>query len=187
MGIYRYLNIQIFHPINPVFGLPTVDRPWARLTEQSTDVHRTCTSPLAIGPVDRTIDRSRDLALDLASVDRPERVLSGSGLDRPGGRPTVKIFSLCLGGRSTERLTGSPNSQKSDRWSVDRVVDRQVIFDLFWTPMAIFWIPYKFGSLRPVLDKIFKSKNSSLLKCFQLVFKRSFCAKILYLYLFSKF
>ena len=86
----------------------------------------------------------------------------------PGSQPTV------------------PNCHFFYRWLVDRVVDRQAILGLFWTPTASFSRPYKYGSLRAVFIKIFNNKFFHFLKCFLQVLKTSYSAKNLYLYFVSK-
>ena len=128
-----------FQPLTLVFGLLTIDRK-PRPVDRSVDrraqkcigfsgrpFQRVCS--LEIVPVDR-------------AGDRPENLLSSSGLGRPSGRP---IGSLSWGDRPSGRTT-TPTVENSTIGG-DRVVNRQVISDLFWTPTASFSDPYKNGSL----------------------------------------
>ena len=139
---------------NPVLSLLTVDRPVDRTRAQSigrsTDVHsNVCTAnvhSLGLGLINRAIDRPREQALWF--------------WPRSTWRSTNSQVAL---GWSTGRSTDSPNDQKSDRWPVDRTVDWQVIFDLIWTPTAIFSDPINMDPLRPISAKIFERNFSHLL------------------------
>jgi len=73
---------------------------------------------LAIGPVDHAVDRSRELALWIC---RPESSLSGSGLGRPGGRPTC---ILPWDGRPADRPTAPTVRNLTVGRSTGRSTDR---------------------------------------------------------------
>ena len=77
------------------------DRP-GRSTGRSTDVHRAVHVCWHSGPVDRSVDRTRELC---------SLYLGG----RPGGRPDQWAL-LSVSGRSTGRSTGFPNGHIFDHW-----------------------------------------------------------------------
>ena len=102
-------------------------------------------------------------------IDRPESSLSSSGLGRPSGQPIAP---------TVRNLTVGP---------VNRAVDRHVSFDLTWTPTAIFWIPYKYGFLWPVLTKILRAIFFTFSSIFNKVFKRVFAPKFSIFICFQSF
>ena len=83
----------------------SVDRTKGRSTVRSTDVHRAVHVWQHSGPVDRPVDRTRELC---------SLYLGG----RPGGRPDQRAL-LSVSGRST-----GPESSAICIWAIDRAVDR---------------------------------------------------------------
>ena len=58
----------------------------------------------------------------------------------PGGR-LAESSALCIQASVDPPVDRWHNGQKSDRWLVDRAVDRQQGILLSWPPTAIFWEP----------------------------------------------
>ena len=93
----------------------------------------------AMAPIDWLVDCQESYALwiwpwptgRLTSRSKPRH-------GRPGGRPT------------------GCNSQKYDRWPVDRPIDRQVILTCSWLPTAIFFRPINWGCFGLFSKKDFK-------------------------------
>ena len=119
-----------------------------------------------VGAVDRTVDREQG-TVDRA-VDRPESNLL-SGLAQSTGR-------------STDRL----NSQKFDRWPVDRPVDRKANSDLVSSQRAEFFMGYLYPIWGQFLSRIFEPKFFYSLVFLKASFQKSLLVLKIILYLFSR-
>ena len=120
--IYRCFKVHISNPINPVSGQLAVDwlvdRILARSIVRSTDVHKKCAQPIALGPINQAIDwldQPNSRVGPGRPSDRPIGFCLGDG--RPGGRPLIPMVIFITVGRSTDgEPTGllgvvlSPNS-----------------------------------------------------------------------------
>ena len=104
------------------------------------------------------------------------------GLARSTGRSTdQRAVALWFWARST----GRPNGQKFDRWSVDRLVDRKVIFDLSASQRADFVMGYLYPIWEMFLHKFLEQKFPTFSRVLLQVLKSFIALKIWSLFCFK--
>jgi len=141
--------------------------PWPRAGRPSgRPIQRACSLDLA--PIDRTIDR-------------PESSLSGSSLDRPGGRP---IGKLLWSGRPTDRPTTPTVRNVTVGRSIERSTGKSV---LTWPgPQRLYFgSPINIGSFRQFSIRFFRAIFLTFLSIFNKFSKKNLCQNSLSLFVFK--